>query len=173
VAVPAPVYRAPSWSWASVEGEVSARMTCLISRTIAPLASVVNVDLQLKGANPFGEVVGGRMIKAPKVRLHLSAEPDDAERKCPEYPGLVRMTMAGGDAHREYVVFDLLDTTRPEVVEEGHMGIYALVVFKYQPIDDQPFMYDGLMITPAEGENTYRRVRIFEFEREISRAMRL
>ena len=95
-------------------------------------------------------------IKAPKVRLHLSAEPDEDEMKCPEYPGLVRVTTAGGDAHGVYVGFDLLDTKRSEVVEEvGHMEIYAMVVFKYQPIDDQPFMYDGFMITPAE-----ERIRI-------------
>jgi hypothetical protein len=106
-------------------------------------------------------------IRAPKVRLRLSEEPDDEARKYPEFPGLVRLTTEGGDAHGEYVGFDLLDMKRPEVVEEvGGMELYALVVFKYLPIENQPYAYDGLIITPVEGENTYRRVGTFEFERE-------
>lgn len=43
----------------------------------------------------------------------------------------------------------------------------SLVVLKYQPIDNQPFVYGGLTVTPAGQENTYRRVGAFEFERDI------
>ncbi|KAI0823231.1 heterokaryon incompatibility protein-domain-containing protein [Trametes gibbosa] len=63
-------YRAPSWSWAAVEGEVTMRLPGVGQD---PLCEVVRCTVQLKDADvPFGQVVGGSIVlRAAVIRCVL------------------------------------------------------------------------------------------------------
>ncbi|KAM0351006.1 hypothetical protein ACHAPU_002784 [Fusarium lateritium] len=61
-------YRAPSWSWASVDGIPAVDELGNYER----LGEVLDVKITLKGENPYGEVTDGRLrLKAPMVPLRL------------------------------------------------------------------------------------------------------
>lgn len=60
-------YRAPSWSWASVDTFVDGDF----NSTFHELATILEVDITPKGANPYGEVLEGKIrISAPLKRLY-------------------------------------------------------------------------------------------------------
>jgi hypothetical protein len=77
-AVP-PDYRAPSWSWASVDGSVSWDLRPYEeSRELKPpeyQAKILSARVQPKGTDQFGELAGGAIImEAPLVEMVRSGE---------------------------------------------------------------------------------------------------
>ncbi|QDS67590.1 hypothetical protein FKW77_003719 [Venturia effusa] len=76
------VYRAPSWSWASIDGMIA---TTSLGRW-EDLVDVVDVQVQIRGENPYGEVSGGSIeLRAPLERISIRRHsrerlgPDDEE----------------------------------------------------------------------------------------------
>lgn len=68
-------YRAPSWSWASVDGRTSVRLIQDYYQECRILAKVLNVNVNLKGDNPYGEVTDASIeIRAPMERLYIATE---------------------------------------------------------------------------------------------------
>lgn len=65
-------YRAPSWSWISVDGIPGTGLT----DSWEPLANVIDFDIELKGENPYGEVKSG-WIKLEAPLLPLSVVDDE------------------------------------------------------------------------------------------------
>ena len=81
------VYRAPSWSWASIDGEV-----CWSSRQEhtdwAEITEVLNVSCEPAGEDPFGSVVGGTLTTRAQVaeaRCSYKAPADTDDLRCIEY----------------------------------------------------------------------------------------
>ncbi|TID27527.1 homodimeric type dihydroorotase [Venturia nashicola] len=61
-------YRAPSWSWASIDGWI---FICPIRR-FEDIVEVVDVQVQVKGENPYGEVSSGHIeLRAPLERISI------------------------------------------------------------------------------------------------------
>lgn len=62
------MYRAPSWSWASIDGLVAISSI----GSWEDLVEIVDVQVQVKGENPFGEVSGGSIeLKAALERVSI------------------------------------------------------------------------------------------------------
>lgn len=53
-------YRAPSWSWASVESPI-AGFLCKMTFQAKPLATVLDVQVELRGSNKYGQVTSGHL----------------------------------------------------------------------------------------------------------------
>lgn len=55
-------YRAPSWSWAAIDGEVSYQnFSTFMSRDRTLCTKVMDVQMTLSSTNPFGQVRGGNL----------------------------------------------------------------------------------------------------------------
>jgi hypothetical protein len=66
-------YRAPSWSWASIDGTPDVGILTRSSKKIEVLAELVDSFIELKGSNPYGEVKTGWVkLQAPLQRLTLT-----------------------------------------------------------------------------------------------------
>ncbi|KJZ74886.1 hypothetical protein HIM_05795 [Hirsutella minnesotensis 3608] len=85
----APEYRAPSWSWASVDGTTALG----VATEIQELATVLDCSVQISGDNPFGRVQSGSVtLRAPLIPIFLS------KRKGPRGEMYFK-TAAGSDRH--------------------------------------------------------------------------
>lgn len=68
------LYRAPTWSWASIEGGLTAQDEYRPSDDPESL-QVLNACVQVDGDNPFGRVTAGKlMVKASAMEAHWSSE---------------------------------------------------------------------------------------------------
>jgi hypothetical protein len=78
-------YRAPSWSWASVDAIITyfgrydlQSWRCLVSKIV-----IRDVCCKLKGINPFGQVVDGfAVVTGPAVDLDMEIAPDKELDHC-------------------------------------------------------------------------------------------
>lgn len=77
-------WRAPSWSWASIDGRVYADVPneMDIEKNYRTLCNIVKVDVKLASADPFGPVLEESMIKleAPLLRATMSITKNKAGR---------------------------------------------------------------------------------------------
>jgi hypothetical protein len=73
-AVQSPKYTAPSWSWASVEGDIYSEFPVDLSSI---LCFVRSVSVTPAGVDPMGQLVGGQMVlEAPSLSVSPSAHGD-------------------------------------------------------------------------------------------------
>ncbi|OHW98972.1 heterokaryon incompatibility protein [Colletotrichum incanum] len=139
-------YRAPSWSWASVDGVPA---TGFLGETDIQ-AQVLDAGVVVDGENPFGRLKDGWIkLEAPLIKMVLS------ENKGPTGHLLLRSEKGTGDSHA------LLDTMDGKAEETEKFfkstDLYALVLaFVYgHPMRPDPERKCGfahaLLITPDEG----------------------
>ncbi|KAH6881575.1 heterokaryon incompatibility protein-domain-containing protein [Alternaria rosae] len=69
-------YRAPSWSWASIDGNISSPSLILTSdEVMPPSVQMIEASTQIDGKNPFGSVSDARLIiKACCIKACWNAE---------------------------------------------------------------------------------------------------
>lgn len=137
-------YRAPSWSWASVDGGLGCEG--LSNRGVydfTDIAVVVDCHVELKGVNPYGEVKSAWLtLRAPVEPLFLS----ETEEERYHHP---RMKTRTGHAWGSYYQFDTID-------ENEALTLALSVIILTQSGKE---LYQGLIITPVN-EQQYRRVGI-------------
>jgi hypothetical protein len=163
-------YRAPSWSWASVDGIIGFTPEFLYK----PLATIIDVKVDLKGANPYGEVSEGRIkICAPMIRLYL-AETD---------------RMLGGDKSgdrtrlelrmenvKDKKVFHRFDSGEcaeeslqeaEEKILENIQGkeIFALLLSDVLEFREEHYPLKGLIIVKVQGGEEYQRLGVTRLPR--------
>ncbi|OGM46136.1 hypothetical protein ABOM_004891 [Aspergillus bombycis] len=142
-------YRAPSWSWASVDGMVDE-----LYREIRPIASVLDLNVDVDGDNPYGRVKSGWIrIEAPLFPLFLV-----------DYEGLVAkgstglQTIDGGD-EGFYLMFDTISNQlhiSRDLIKT--MRLFSLVLAEYVGIGIKGW-YFSLIVTPAgDDPKTLKRV---------------
>ncbi|KAL0934595.1 heterokaryon incompatibility protein [Colletotrichum truncatum] len=137
-------YRAPSWSWASVDGIPA---TGFIG-DVEEVAKVLEARVAVDGDNPFGRVKDGFIkLEAPLVRVKLS------ENKGPTGHVLFRSQKGDDDCPAMLDSIDRRYEVSAELIKS--MEIYALVlVYTYgglQPPDPErknPCVH-GIFVTPA------------------------
>uniref|UniRef100_A0A098DGY3 Heterokaryon incompatibility domain-containing protein n=1 Tax=Gibberella zeae (strain ATCC MYA-4620 / CBS 123657 / FGSC 9075 / NRRL 31084 / PH-1) TaxID=229533 RepID=A0A098DGY3_GIBZE len=156
-----PEYRAPSWSWASVDGGIGIRLK---GSGYSPLAEVLDVKVNLKGTNPYGEVTEGRLlIQGPMQRLCLSTEGWDPDRPRLSSKGsLVLCTTSTYLETRPQYDFDAFADDRPRLERKfvqslDGLELYALILLACSHGEDH---YIALMIGREQGSGEYRRVGI-------------
>ncbi|MCJ1465073.1 hypothetical protein MMC07_003689 [Pseudocyphellaria aurata] len=153
-------YRAPSWSWASIEGEIyyEGILAWETGDSGAPQKyelEVLDAQTTIAGLNPFGAVDGGHM----KVRGLLKATPfshvvSSLDRSYPICPfdseiSVGRARFDEGDPPSDELVWLLL------VSKEGHF--HWQWQFQTKP--------NGLVLLPTSHELEFSRVGIFELHK--------
>jgi hypothetical protein len=69
-ATPSTQYRAPSWSWASVDSRISSFL-CRAVPSQPIFATVLNISTELSGPDPYGQVKSGRLtIRGPLKKFY-------------------------------------------------------------------------------------------------------
>ncbi|CZS92758.1 uncharacterized protein RCO7_10213 [Rhynchosporium graminicola] len=96
-----PLYRAPSWSWASVDSPISCFL-CRERMPDPPIATVLEVNTTLVGSDMYGQVSAGfLMIKAPLRRAVVG----ETSQVWPQQPLLKLDGWEEGDI--THAIFDL------------------------------------------------------------------
>jgi hypothetical protein len=167
-----PKYRAPSWSWVSVDGTPALGLY----GNWEPVGEIIDCKVELKEKNIFGEVKSGWIkLKAPMVPLTLDPRVDPKGTGVP-YDNNPKVRTEKGDPEGEYSRFDFAfskSTGREEALAmvESLKGveIFALILAKNLPEDeDGEIAYHSLIIRPAEGHsNAMQRVGFLTLSPEI------
>ncbi|KAH8686168.1 heterokaryon incompatibility protein-domain-containing protein [Ilyonectria robusta] len=141
-------YRAPSWSWASVDGIAATGFS-----GNDYLATAIDSHVEVDGENPFGKVKNGWLrLKAPLVPLTLS------DTKGPTGHMFLR-TLDGDEGC--YAGFDVIDRNSKVSAEKVRaMQLFALIMVRTAPTEDDPdSTYFALIVEPAGSEmETFRRI---------------
>ncbi|KAF2016195.1 HET-domain-containing protein [Aaosphaeria arxii CBS 175.79] len=154
-------YRAPSWSWASMDGPfgnlgVGRDFLDPTARWI-DVAEIGDCHVELKGENPYGEVTDGYItITAPLERLEASGEKERDWETVP-HKRAFRAKTKNGLPFGAYCMFDTIDDDAAAKLE-----LFALILVRRMTVKDEPDdrTYQAILITPVEGEEegVYRRV---------------
>ncbi|KAF2872192.1 heterokaryon incompatibility protein-domain-containing protein [Massariosphaeria phaeospora] len=151
-----PEYRAPSWSWASMDGPFGylglGKDPIDTFEKWRDVATVIGCHIDLKGENSYGEITAGWLkIKAPLEPLLPSTEPEPDWETVPHKRAL-RMTTRNGNAFGAYMMFDTLDQ---DTASELPLSALVLVQAKGKTGST----YQALIVTPVDGPHgDYRRV---------------
>ena len=154
-------YVAPSWSWASATGPVN--WSDHSDTQITPLIEVVSAHVDLAGANPFGQVRGGKLVlKACLAR----AEWDPLS-------GNHSVCIDTGNSTVSHLDISLhFDVDSPDSFDENAIPVvYVLPVHRYyiRPFGEDSRMtrdkmgvFCGLILEPTSNAGEYRRYGYFE-----------
>ncbi|KAF2687377.1 HET-domain-containing protein [Lentithecium fluviatile CBS 122367] len=154
-----PVYRAPSWSWASIDGSFGNLGLGKDLRYISEdgewsdIGTILDCHVELKGENPYGEVKSGWLkIKAPVEPLSPSEEKEPDHETVPHKRAL-RMKTKTGKPFGTYCMFDTIDDD-----SALQLSLSALLL-AYIERKKSGRTFQALIVTPVEGqEGYYRRV---------------
>jgi Heterokaryon incompatibility protein (HET) len=145
-------YRAPSWSWASVNG--------LLSITEiggwADLAEVLDVQVEVKGENPYGEVNSGDLtLRTALERLWIVEEHDELAHK-----RHARMFSKNGDKEGWPVSFDIESELDQKIVEEQDVYLAPLAAREGSSSEDEKdWRCFALVVMPhATRKDCYQRM---------------
>lgn len=182
VARPA-AYRAPSWSWAAVDGEVS-HHEGFSDATVAAVAEVVKREVVLKDAALlFGEMTGGSLVlRAALVPCKWGQDrPYDGLRFIAHQHGedpperLDEESVRQREAKSGFFAQGYIDS---EPDDAGIRGLWAVPLFR-----NGPYYMDGLIVSrtvsldgsglPHARKLSYRRVGIFRMMEPVVQALGL
>ncbi|KPM42686.1 hypothetical protein AK830_g3835 [Neonectria ditissima] len=147
-------YRAPSWSWASVDGIPATGFRAKAEN----IATITDCHTVVDGENPFGQVKDGWIkMEAPLVSLVLS------QTKGPT--GHIHLRCPNGDEEGAYASFDTLNRSFSDSAEElRNMKLFALVIAKTDSWGKQSCgdIYHSLIVSPTEASgDTMKRLGIW------------
>ncbi|KAJ3527151.1 hypothetical protein NM208_g10845 [Fusarium decemcellulare] len=162
-------YRSPSWSWASMDGIPGLG----IQHDYDTLATVLDVKVSLKGANPYGEVTEARIkLRAPMERLYLAIEDWDPTKAGYAYENNPKVRTANGKPEGTHSRFDF-DFTAEDAPQEAlkivksleGVEIFALILIKVaeETYDGQ---YQALIVTKVKGGEEYERLGFIFLDEE-------
>ena len=152
-----PEYRAPSWSWASIDGPFG--MFCLgVGPDIGEWtdqATIVDCQITLKGDNPYGEVTAGYLkIKGPLEPLFSAEEAKPGTGNLRRQKGEKLKTKSGSESGAA-CVFDT--PTHAEISRD--VPLWALVLTKGKQPSHKQRIYHAIVVRAVDGqEDTYRRI---------------
>ncbi|CAJ0552222.1 Ff.00g062010.m01.CDS01 [Fusarium sp. VM40] len=166
-------YRSPSWSWASTDGRTGLFLTQDHYTDHRILAKVLNISVDLKGANPYGEVTNASIeMRAPMERLYIETEGWD-----PHMEYLFRMEpkvkTANGTFKGTRATFDFdwsAEDGPQEVLRivkslEG-VDTFALILAKATMKDGGKDYYGGLIVAKVNSGENYQRLGTISFKNE-------
>ncbi|CVL08514.1 related to tol protein [Fusarium mangiferae] len=159
-------YRAPSWSWASVDGHISLGFPLAYNI----LATIMDAEVRLKGANPYGEVLEGKIeIFAPMERLC----PVRGESK---QPAEFELRTENARTVRTMCCFDSIEFSEVLFKEAGGIPenvqgreFFALLLIELAGIRDENLPFLGLVVERIQGKEEYQRVGNFRTSRKALR----
>ncbi|KAG5661367.1 hypothetical protein KAF25_005489 [Fusarium avenaceum] len=154
-------YRAPSWSWASIDGIIG----CSAEFPYTPLATIIDVKVDLKGANPYGEILEGRIrICAPMKCLYLA---DNDMKSGDDKPrGRIELELRMEQIEDEdiscsfgYDEFAEDSSQEAAKILECLRGkdVFALLLLDHVEFREQQLPLKGLIIAKVQGTEEYQR----------------
>jgi hypothetical protein len=168
-----PEYRAPSWSWASVDGIPAAGL----DGKWEPLATVIDCHVELKGINPYGEVKSGWIkLQAPLEPLFLAPLVDPDNTGIP-YENNPKVWTETGNPEGVHSRFDFAFSGKSGKEEglaivqslEG-MSLFALLLATtiYEEDGDESILYRALIVCLAgDGSQSMRRLGFVTMDDDI------
>ncbi|KAB8211860.1 heterokaryon incompatibility protein-domain-containing protein [Aspergillus parasiticus] len=144
-------YRAPSWSWASVNGVVIRAYN-----EFEPMASVLDLKVDIDGDNPYGRVRSGCIkLEAPIFHLVLA----DANYLYTNANGLVRLKTVCAEDEEFLGQFDTIRFNNDDSCQMTKtMRPFSLILPNYYMFVGAR-LYFCLIVTPADNDpETFRRV---------------
>ncbi|PQE09646.1 HET domain-containing protein [Rutstroemia sp. NJR-2017a WRK4] len=138
--------RAPSWSWAAIDGAVE---NFKLSVPVDPYLSVISHDIQLiEPAAPFGDVSSGHLTLKGFLR---EASWNGIALVSSSFPS------------REYMTSTVSDAIESELTKDGSVFIKVWCL-QIHPFDESRHMGpSGLILARVYGQ-TFRRLGIFSFD---------
>ncbi|KAF9464043.1 heterokaryon incompatibility protein-domain-containing protein [Collybia nuda] len=174
------IYRAPSWSWAAVDGPITPGKATWESESAYlndRISEVKNIVVNLKHTtNPYGEITSAHLILCAdlaRATWNTHEDSDPCHIIFDELPagGLMVAGRINPNDHIGYVGLDAVEIQEPRVVELMLVGL-----FRYGaalPVISRLGKYDihGLVLLPAldqdaNGVTTYRRIGEFTMNAE-------
>jgi hypothetical protein len=154
----AATYRAPSWSWANIDGPFG-----MFSPGHSPdtgawvdIAEVQDVNVTLKGEDVYGEV------EDAWLKLRVPLEPLSICDEEPKAQGW-RMKTTSGSEEGTYCIFD----TRARAERARGLELYALLLIKSQNRGGEAWTYHGIVVAGVSGkEGVYERMGKVFFDQE-------
>ncbi|KAF5962811.1 hypothetical protein FBULB1_13818 [Fusarium bulbicola] len=150
-------YRAPSWSWASMDGIPGLG----VRAPYEEVAKILDVDVDLKGTNIYGEVTSGKLqIQAPLERLYLDVKDWDPTKPGFAYDNNPPIRTAHDETHSRFD-FDFTADDAPQealkIVEslEGK-EFFALILLKVKEPDEET--YHAVIVKRVDGGEEYERL---------------
>ncbi|KAF4962494.1 hypothetical protein FSARC_9417 [Fusarium sarcochroum] len=157
-------YRAPSWSWASMDGIPGLGLL----HDYDTLAEVLDVKVNLKSSNPYGEVTDARIkLRAPMERLYFTIEDWDPTTASVPYEKNPKMRTANGNPEGTHSRFDF-DFTAEDAPQEAlkivksleGVEVFALILMM---TEEEHFNYQALIVTKVRGGEEYHRLGFIHF----------
>jgi hypothetical protein len=166
--------RAPSWSWASVNGPIDYLPNTILKEkatdSVVPIARVLDQKVEIAGSNPFGEVSGGYIdLQAPALQIKLSDLRYKRESRTEtgffeafglkeeNFPDLI--PSASGGAKRSVGIY--FDFNSPDMVDM--VGLVArCVVLGRREHRALGSALCGIIVVPAQEKNTFSRIGMFD-----------
>jgi len=147
-------YRAPSWSWASVDGRIHfppKQLTNLI-----PVGTeILSVSTQTKSGDEMGQIIGGEMmLRGPLMSCLIKKSEDTEELQSRQrIPGKLRMRMNGVWASPSFY---------PDVQEEFDLGeeFYCLPITME---GKNHLLLPSLILEPTAKGGVFRRCGFMRF----------
>lgn len=147
-------YRAPSWSWASIDGLIS----------ITPLGrwedvvEVVDVQVQVKGENPYGEVSSGSIeLRAPLERISFREHELGVQKELSLKHGSFRWWYEAGE---EEIDGEETNRGRFDIETDVQLDLKSLELYMLPlaaDLSNDDLICFALTVMP-EGEGRYKRV---------------
>lgn len=147
-------YRAPSWSWASIDGMFA--ITSL--GRYGDLVEVVDVLVQVKGENPYGEVSSGYIeLRAPLERISIRKHSLGISEELSLKHGSIRWWYGTGEQEvdGEELNRGRFDIETDIELEPKNLGLYVMPLAA--DFSDEDLSCFALIVEP-EGEGRYKRV---------------
>jgi hypothetical protein len=149
-------YRAPSWSWAAIDGEVFACPQSPNHR-LENCAHLVDYSITPLGLDPFAEIARGWILmRGPFTQFYCAGSPD-------EHPTTYKLYRTNEAVKGERIGCLHPDVIDPEQDKNGSIyrensGLFGLLIGKYVE-EPSIVLWNGIVLVPVNGEEeTYRRV---------------
>ncbi|KAL2071990.1 hypothetical protein VTL71DRAFT_11333 [Oculimacula yallundae] len=154
-----PIYRAPSWSWASVESPISCFL-CRDRMPDPPITTVLDIGTTLLGSDVYGQVKEGFLrIRGPLKRALVG----ETSKVWPEQPLLRLQGWVDDEVDITHVVFDVTQENSREGLECWCLlvtDVYGLVLVEVVDGDGDEGERKGRG-KDYEGETIFKRIGIF------------
>nr|RBR01125.1 hypothetical protein FVER53263_10621 [Fusarium verticillioides] len=150
-------YRAPSWSWASMDGIPGLG----VRAPYEEVARILDVKVDLKGTNIYGEVTSGRLrLQAPMERLYLDTKDWDPTKPGFAYDNNPPIRTAHDETHSRFDFDFTADDAPQEALKivkslEGK-ELFALILLKVKEEDDET--YHAVVVKKVDGGEEYERL---------------
>ncbi|KAF9551258.1 HET-domain-containing protein [Agrocybe pediades] len=165
-------YRAPSWSWASLDGEINPGNAYFNAKEEEIGAEVKKCETTLKDPNlPFGEVMSGTLVLHAKFLMGCVMKPhwgvyhlreDDEPGKQGEWVD------PESGKRMEDIGLGKLDSSDDDI-HSGVRHVCVVAISRWADINPGTRIVQGLLVepvstgpTPEDGKTKYRRIGFFE-----------